>query len=153
MIQRSQASATINWLIGSVVFTRHAAVVKRTMVTLCPSRNGTSCGGKWHEGMISFTDGNRDRKVNGHDQILKRFFFPSDSGTITWRSFRNRQYLQMTRDGMTNYQNGNFVYCSQDQNPQLARQIVINQPGRTRQSRDTNGDGLVEDRYGRHLRC
>ncbi len=73
--------------------------------------------------------------------------------TLKWRAFRNRQYLQMTPSGFTNYQNGNFVYCSQDQDLRFARQIVLNMQGRVKKSYDRNNDGLVEDRYGRHLRC
>lgn len=153
MIQRNQATTAVNWLIGSILYTRNSALIQNTMVTLCPSTNGTSCGGNWQDGTIAFTDHNADRIINGNDTLLRRFVSPTRGGTIHWRSFRNRRYLQMTSTGMTNYQNGNFVYCSADRNPRFSRQVIINIPGRPRVAHDRDGDGLVEDRYGKPLRC
>ena len=153
MIERNRATTAVNWLIGSVAFTRNNALLQNTMVTLCPSINGTTCGGDWQDGSIAFTDLNADRQINGSDALLKRFVSPARNGSIRWRSFRNRRYLQMTSSGMTNHQNGNFVYCSEDRNPKFSRQIIINKPGRPRIAYDKNGDGLVEDRYGKPLRC
>ena len=153
MIERNRATTAINWLIGSIAFARNSALINNSMVTLCPSTTGTACGGEWQDGSIAFTDHNADRSINGNDTLLKRFISPAENGTIRWRAFRNRRYLQMTSSGMTNYQNGNFVYCSQDRDPRFSRQIIINKPGRPRVARDKDGDGLVEDRYGKPLRC
>lgn len=153
LLRRNEATSAINWLVGNVVFARHAAVTNGTMVTLCPSRDGKQCGGKWHEGTIAFTDIDADRKLDADDRLLRRFEFPLEDGTIKWRAFQNRQYLQMTSRGYTNYQNGNFVYCPGDGDIRYARQLVINIQGRARTSKDVNGDGYVEDRYGKHLRC
>jgi len=151
--ERSRATVTMNWLIGAIQFARYSAINQRILVTLCPSRTGDSCGGKWHQGVIAFTDHNKDHKINGGDQLLKRFYYPLKGGTVKWRSFRNRQYLQMTSEGLTNYQNGNFTYCATNQDPRFSRQIVLNVSGRFRASRDSNGDGRVEDRRGKPLRC
>lgn len=153
LVRSHEATTAINWMVGNVVFARHSAIVSNTLVTLCPSRDGTRCGGKWHEGTLVFTDMNGDREVDGDDKVLRRLDFPVDGATIKWRSFGNRQYLQMRRSGFTNYQNGNFVYCPADGDLRYARQLVINVQGRGRTSKDTDGDGLVEDRRGRHLRC
>jgi type IV fimbrial biogenesis protein FimT len=153
MIERNRATTVVNWLVGSIVFSRNSALLRHTMVTLCPSTDGATCGGAWQDGSIAFTDHNADRQINGRDILLKRFISPTQGGNIRWRSFRNRRYLQMTSSGMTNYQNGNFVYCSEDRNPRFSRQIVINIPGRPRVTHDRDSDGLIEDRYGRPLRC
>ena len=153
IVERNHTAISINWLISSVTYTRHAAITKRITVTLCPSDNGSTCSGKWHDGTIAFTDYNRDAQINGKDRLLHRFESPTNGSTITWRAFRNRQYLQMTHLGFTNFQNGNFVYCSQDRDPRYSRQLIINVQGRPRAARDRDGDGIVEDRYGRPLRC
>jgi type IV fimbrial biogenesis protein FimT len=153
MIKRSEATVAINWLVSAVVFTRHAAVTNAAVVTLCPSIDGQTCSGNWHDGAIAFTDPNRDRSIHGKDRLLRRFEFPVPGATIKWRAFQNRQYLQMLPTGYTNYQNGNFVYCPEDGDLRYARQLVINMQGRTRTSKDTDQDGYVEDRRGRHLRC
>lgn len=153
IIERGRATAYVNWLVGSVAFTRHSAISFRTMVTLCPSSDGINCGGPWHNGSIAFVDKNQNGKRDTTDSILQRSLPPSGSGTIRWRSFRNRQFLQMTAEGLTNYQNGNFVYCSESQDPKFSRQIIINMPGRTRLAHDLDNDGLIEDRRGNPLRC
>jgi type IV fimbrial biogenesis protein FimT len=153
MLKRSEATSAVNWLVTAVAFTRHAAITRRVTVTLCPSRDGTACGGHWHEGIIIFTDENRNRAIDRKDKLLQRARFPVDGARLSWRSFRNRQYLQMTSEGFTNYQNGNFVYCPGDKDPRFARQLVINMQGRARTSSDIDGDGIVEDRRGRDLTC
>lgn len=151
--RRSASTAAINWVVMAVNFTRHAAISYRTSVTLCPSVDGKTCGGRWHEGMIAFTDRDLDRRIDGKDRILRRFEYPLTEGTLTWRAFGNRQYLQMISSGYTNFQNGNFVYCPSDGDLRFARQLVINIQGRPRTSKDTNQDGIVEDRRGKRLRC
>ncbi len=151
---RSKATAGINWIIGAVNFTRHAAINHRIMITLCPSSDDEHiCKGKWHDGLIVFADHNADAKFNGKDYLIERIRGENLSGTLTWRAFRNRQYLQITPMGYTNYQNGNFVYCPQNRNQRYARQIVINIQGRARvvNTRDSEGFGI--DRKGKRLRC
>ena len=74
-------------------------------------------------------------------------------GTIRWRAFRNRQYLQMTSAGYTNYQNGNFTYCPPNGDVYQARQLIINMQGRVRKPADIDNDGIIEDARGRDIRC
>jgi len=151
---RSVATAGINWIIGAVSFTRHAAITQQITTTICPSPiDKTDCKGKWHDGVIVFADFNADAILNGKDFLIKRIHADNFSGTIKWRAFRNRQYLQMTQEGHTNYQNGNFVYCPENLDLHFARQIVINMQGRTRMINSQNDEGERIDRKGRLLRC
>jgi len=152
-IERNKAANGINWVIRAVNMTRMSAVVHGTMTTLCPTRDGHACGGAWHERVMIFTDLDDDRVLNNQDRLITYLDFPYEGSTLKWRAFRNRQFLQMMPTGFTNYQNGNFVYCSQNQDLRFARQIVLNMQGRVKKSYDRDNDGLVEDRYGRHLRC
>ena len=153
MIERNKAANAMNWIIRAVRFTRVSAVTYGVMTTLCPSADGERCGGKWHDGVLVFTDDNADRQINGDDRPLLRLVYPYSGSTIKWRSFRNRQYLQISSMGYTNFQNGNFVYCSENQDLRFSRQIVINMQGRVRKSYDRNDDGFIEDRYNKPLRC
>ncbi len=153
LIERNQATTNINWIIGAVNFTRHTAVVRRTTVTLCAPLAEDRCGGNWHDGLIVFTDRNKNAKIDATDMVVARIQPASGKGTIKWRAFRNRPYLQMTQLGYTNFQNGNFVYCPEGGDIRLARQIVINVQGRSRVVHTRNGEGLPIDRYGRVLRC
>ena len=151
---RSQATAMINWLVGTIHFTRHAAVNYGTTATLCPSANmSIGCGGEWHNGVIVFLDHNRDAKINGRDKILSSFTPSVKNGTLKWRSFKNKKYLQLTEFGYTNYQNGNFVYCTDSRDAQLARQLVINVQGRVRLVHKRNEEGVNVDRRNKPLKC
>ena len=153
---RSEATTRVNWIISAVNYTRHAAISFKTLATLCPIDQDAptlSCGGEWHEDLMVFSDKNRDGRFNGNDEVIQRIQALSNNGTIKWRSFRNRQYLQITSSGYTNYQNGNFTYCSPDQNPLLARQVVVNVQARARVTHYKAEDGSRLDRRGHPLRC
>jgi type IV fimbrial biogenesis protein FimT len=151
---RSKATSGVNWIIGAVNFTRHAAINLRITTTICPSSGKElKCGGEWHDGVILFTDHNSDAILNGKDFLVERIRRESFDGTLKWRAFRNRKYLQMTPSGYTNYQNGNFVYCPKNRDLHFARQIVINVQGRARVLHSRNDAGIMTDRRGRPLRC
>jgi len=151
---RSQATAMINWVVGTIHYTRHAAVSYRTTTTICPSTDvRLGCGGEWQDGVVVFLDHNRDAKINGKDKVLGRFKPSVANGTLKWRSFKNRKYLQLTEFGYTNFQNGNFVYCTDSRNNKLSRQLVINIQGRVRLVNRRNKDGVTVDRKNKPLRC
>jgi type IV fimbrial biogenesis protein FimT len=151
--ERNQAAHAMNWIIRAVRFTRQAAIIHGATTTLCPSLDGEHCGGKWHDGVLIFTDRNSNRKLDQGDHRLLRLPYPYQGSTIKWRSFGNRQFLQIRSTGYTNFQNGNFVYCNATREPRYSRQVVVNLQGRVRKSYDTNNDGIVEDRNGDPLRC
>lgn len=153
MVERNKAAMGINWIIRVINMTRATAIERGVLTTLCPTRDRKRCGGAWDDQIMIFTDADNNRQLDGKDVAVTYLHFPYDGSTLKWRAFRNRQYLQMTSAGFTNYQNGNFVYCSADQNLTYSRQIVLNMQGRVKRSYDRNNDGLVEDRYGKHLRC
>ncbi len=151
---RSQATAMINWLVGTIHYTRHAAVNYGITATLCPSSNASlGCSGEWLNGVIVFLDYNRDARINGKDRVLSSFTPSVINGTLKWRSFKNKKYLQLTEFGYTNYQNGNFVYCTDSKDAKLARQLVINVQGRVRLVNRRNKQGVNVDRRNKPLRC
>lgn len=152
--RRSQATAMINWVVGTIHYTRHAAINYGITATICPSiAPELGCGGEWHDGVIVFLDHNRDAKINGKDSILSLFKPSVQNGTLKWRSFKNKKYLQLTEHGYTNFQNGNFVYCSDSGDSQLSRQLVINIQGRVRLINRRNKDGVSLDRKNKPIRC
>ena len=154
LLHRSQATSSINWLVRSIHFARQNAILKNQNVTICPNRSSANrCEGKWQEGLIVFSDANQNATIDGRDLVLARFAPDQLKGSIIWRSFRNRQYLQFTPFGFTNSQNGNFTYCPDDDNLKYARQIVLNAQGRLRSIANKNDRGVRLDRKGKPLRC
>lgn len=151
--RNSEAISASNRIVTAVNFTRYAAISHAAVTTLCPSRNGKHCGGPWHGQLMVFIDRDGDAQPDGRDGIMHLIPPTPGDGTIKWRAFRNRQYLQMTGAGHTNFQNGNFVYCDASKDPRFSRQIVINIPGRARVVNKRNPDGHIVDRRGKLLRC
>jgi type IV fimbrial biogenesis protein FimT len=151
--ERREIDAVMHGLMGAIDMARSHAVAENVVVTFCRSNDGLNCQGKWSEGSIVFTDLNADRAVNGADRLLFRLEPMRPAGTLEFRSFQNRQFLQMNARGFTNYQNGNFTFCPAGKDPRLARQIIISMTGRTRFARDKDGDGVAEDSQGKPLYC
>lgn len=151
--QRKEIDGLMQELLFAIDMARSHAIAENVMVTFCRSNNGSKCQGKWHEGSILFTDYNADRIINGPDRLLYRLSAMKPAGSLTFNSFQNRQYLQMTSRGFANYQNGNFTYCPESKDPALARQIIVSLSGRTRFARDKDGDGVAEDSQGKPLAC
>ncbi len=153
MIDSSQSRASVNRLVTAVNFTRHSAVQYQTTATLCGLKQDGRCGASWATVLTVFLDRNINARFDGGDEVITRIQPLGTNNTVKWRSFRNRQYLQMTGMGHTRHQNGNFVVCLEDADPKAARQIVINVQGRVRVNHALNDEGYPIDRNGKVLKC
>jgi len=153
IVAAKKSDIVISQLQHAVELGKVTAITETGTVTLCKSENGAGCGGNWEDGVILFTDSNGDRKVNQEDKLVRYITFPEMEGTISWRAFQNRQYLQFTSQGFTRYQNGSFIFCPKNNKAELARQLVINRTARARITIDSDGDGIREDSTGEPIRC
>ncbi len=155
LVQQERSTAALNQLLGAVHLARSSAITRGAMVTLCPSANGQTCAGRnrWHEGAIVFSDEDRDGRRDPDDALLRALPGFPDSSRVYWRSFRNKSYLQINGRGMTNWQNGHFLYCPANGDPRLARQLILNAQARVRKAPDRDGDGIAEGANGDPLRC
>ena len=155
LLDHHRAGAAVNQMLGAIRFARHAAVAHRSPATLCPADGGDRCGRRntWHNGTLVFLDGNANGRFDGNDVLLRRMPSLRQGDRFYWRSFRNRSYLMIRPNGLTDWQNGNLLYCPASDDPRFARQIVINAQARVRHARDSDGDGIVEDARGRPVRC
>ncbi|TDJ38625.1 MAG: prepilin-type N-terminal cleavage/methylation domain-containing protein [Gammaproteobacteria bacterium] len=155
LVQQERSTAALNQLLGAVHLARSSAITRGAIVTLCPSANGQTCAGRnrWHEGAIVFSDEDRDGRRDPDDALLRALPGFPDSSRVYWRSFRNKSYLQINGRGMTNWQNGHFLYCPANGDPRLARQLILNAQARVRKAPDRDGDGIAEDANGDPLEC
>ena len=153
IIEQGRGDEAMRQLRGAIELTRTAAIGSGGLATLCPSADGLSCGGQWRDGMIVFADGDGDRIPDSPESILRVFRFAAPAGDIRWRSFGNRQYLQMTAMGFTRDQNGNFTWCPAGGDARLARRLIVNGAGRLREAADEDGDGVREAGNGAPLSC
>ena len=149
-----RADAAVTQMLGAVRFARQAAVESRSTVTLCPAA-ADRCGRRndWHRGALVFLDRDRDGRRDPSEEMLRRLPRLRDGERIYWRSFRNRTSLSMLPTGLTDWQNGSFLYCPPGGDARHARQLILNAQGRIRHARDSDGDGIREDANGRPLTC
>lgn len=149
-----QSEDLMRELLTAIELARASAVDHNLMVTFCPSPDGLRCqGSRWGDGGIIFLDADANRRLDGKDRLLLRLEPMSGAGTLKFRSFGNRQFLQMTPRGFTNYQNGNFTWCPPDGDARKARQIIVSLSGRSRMARDSDGDGIIENSQGKAVEC
>lgn len=153
LLARQQSQVEVERLNRAISIARHTAVNEGRMTTLCRSSDGFQCGGQWQQGYIVFTDHNGDRQINGTDRLVEVFPALSRGVSLRYRAFQNKQYLQMTPAGFTNYQNGNFTFCPDSKDPALAQQLIVNRAGRTYLARDLDGDGIREGANGKPISC
>jgi len=152
LIARNQATTVVNWLISSIHFARYSAASHRLTVTLC-ALEGNQCTKNWHRGLTLYVDNNQNGRLDSTEKLLANIKPVTEVGSIAWRSFGRKPYLQFTAMGHTNFQNGNITYCPKDQKILYRRQIVITVQGRPRQVHTRNLAGQPIDRQGRILRC
>jgi type IV fimbrial biogenesis protein FimT len=152
-IKRSN-SLTISYeLVGLVHYARMEALNRKEVVTLCGSSDGKRCTNDWSTSILIFTDINGDGTVDTEDTLLRTASSLKKGETLTWRSFRNKPYLQLQPNGMTYFQNGNFTYCPDDGDAQFALHWIINVAGNLRIAQDKNHNGILEKADGKDISC
>ncbi len=154
LIERVHSTSHVNDLIGIIRFARHAAIVERRWVTLCPAQ-GNSCTGSrsWHTGLMVFADANRDGSRQAEEPVLGYLAALDPGESLAWRAFRRRNYLQVRPEGYTNWHNGSFHYCPASRDPRFGKVLIVNVQGRTALSVDRDGDGIDEQANGTPLVC
>ncbi len=149
---KHQATVVVNWLISTIHFARYNAAKDNITVTLC-ALEGEYCTRNWHRGLNIFADSNQNGRLDNHEKLIASLKPTAAAGSILWRSFGNKPYLQFTSMGYTNFQNGNITYCPKDRSSRFRRQIVITVQGRPRLVHTRNLADQPIDRQGRILRC
>lgn len=152
-ISHKRSDIAASRLKQTIEFARITAITRNTLVTICRSTHGDECGGSWGQGVLVFSDHNGDREIDDTDEIVRYTRFHDYEGTVTWRAFQNRQYLQITPLGFTKYQNGNFTFCPPNGDAKFARQLIVNRSARTRFALDKDQDGVRENSRGQPLNC
>lgn len=156
LLDSNRSRNAVYALFHHLQFARASAINKNRVVTLCPSLDGKTCNKSrdWSgQTILVFIDDDGSGTLENKDMLLKSLDFSAHPGTLKWRSFGNKSYLQWFPHGMTHYQNGNFTYCPEDNNAQHASRITLNAVGRAYFASDQNDDGIVEGSDGENIQC
>ena len=130
----------VDQVFHAIHLARKESVVRRRVVTLCPSADGEQCGNDWSAGWIVFVNLDRDwpARREPEEPVIKRMSVaPENRIVANRRSFSLRSVnLRAT--------NGTLIFCDRAGRAR-PRALVVSYTGRPRVA--------YEDRRGRPYAC
>lgn len=132
---------------------RNIATDRRVTVTVCSSSNQTSCDGTaWKNGWIVWADMNGNGTLDSGEILSVRQAF-NDPTTMTGTTvYFDKSGASVTSTG-TAAADAEFKLCPKSARASYAHGIVVMASGVVRYSRDSNGDGIDEDKSGAAYTC
>jgi type IV fimbrial biogenesis protein FimT len=130
VVEKMRAEIVISRLYRAVQLTRSTAIKNNAVATICPSVDKQHCAETWRDGYLVFIDARADGQVDAEDKLIKYFPAVRGQGSLLWKSFPQRNYLQMTALGFTNNQNGTFYYTSASNMHKIS--LIVSKTGRLR---------------------
>ncbi len=151
LIELTERKTIRNDLLTGISFARTQAITRSTNVTLCPLDSTNRCSRDWNQPITIFADPGRKRTLSDPANILRILDAPGE-GVLHGRT-GIRKHFGFRPTGMARASIGHLLWCPDNGNEGNAFQIRINMGGRPIMARDTDGNGVAEDAYGRDLVC
>lgn len=129
---QNRQTTQITQLVTAINLARSEAISRHSIVTLCKSKDGTKCGGKWSDGWVVFVDKHGSGKIDLTTLILRIYPSLPSGSSLEWNGLRSNDYLQMEPSGGTHGQAGTFTYYPYDNDKYKMSKIIISQTGRIR---------------------
>lgn len=157
-IKRNNVQSLQSRIAAAVVTARSEAASRNGVTTLCPSANGTQCGGVWNDGWIVFLDnGEGDSGVaqnakREQDERVVLSFANVGNYTLTVQSEEGSAAVDafsFNSQGFSlNKTRALVTVCEPEADITYARGLIIERSGRTMTTRDLSGDdGIHESRF------
>jgi len=131
IMARQRQQVEINALFHAIHLARKESIMRRKVVSICPSNDGNACspGRDWSGGWLMFENSDRDSppQVDGDEAILQRHAVAED---VVIQANRQGFTLRATFLRATN---GTFVVCDRS-NRIPAKGLVVSYTGRPRVS-------------------
>jgi len=129
LMARQRQQVEINALFHAIHLARKESIMRRKVVSICPSNDGTACspGRDWSGGWLMFENSDRDSppRIDAGEAILQRHSVARD---IVIRANRRGFTLRATFLRATN---GTIVVCDR-RNRVPAKGLVVSYTGRPR---------------------
>jgi type IV fimbrial biogenesis protein FimT len=151
--QQTQSRTVIGKLARAISHARNIAITHNSYAVICASSDNVTCSSDWTKPLIIFIDKNRNGRVDNDERLLSHYKLLPEGAKLTWRGFGSNRYIRYRPTGLTDGSNGSITYCARGGKLKHARQIIIARGGRLRFARDSNNDGIREDRNGNALGC
>jgi type IV fimbrial biogenesis protein FimT len=121
---QQNSNSTIDQLVRDLHFARQQAIIRKTIITLCPTFNGESCIATpdWSSGYLIFVDPQGKRQYDNPSALLVNRTI--SRGILT----NSRDHIQFAATGFTRSHNSTFLYLLEN----VERRVIISLQGRIR---------------------
>jgi type IV fimbrial biogenesis protein FimT len=122
---QQHSHTVIDQLVHELQFARQQAILRKTLVTFCPTEDFQQCADNvaWKKGYLIFIDPAGKATTDANSEVLNITRLTS-TGLLT----NTRDYIQFTADGFTRSTNSTFTYTADNKE----YRIIINLQGRIR---------------------
>lgn len=151
LVETSARKSTLNELLTGLGLARTRAITDATNVTVCPLNAKNRCSKNWNQEVTIFKDFGRARQLSKQADIIR--IIPAPPGGTLYGRTGIRQHFGFRPTGFARASIGHLLWCPNTGDPHDAFQIRINMGGRPQLARDTDGNGIVEDAYGKDVIC
>lgn len=130
--QRANVLQVLHATTSSLAVARTVAITRGEPVTLCPSRDGSSCSGEldWSSGWIVFVDPGRRQQPASQERIIE--VVAAINGNLALHSSAGRPRIRYLPHGWASGSNASLNLCSKGNSAHLLASVIINNAGRTR---------------------
>ena len=139
MVAHHRLRTDVDALFHAIHHARKASIVRRRVMSICPTLDGATCGGRdaWSAGWMMYVDVNRNGRFDDEPVIRHARIQP----THRVMANRNQFSLRATQKRATN---GTVIFCDHKRRAR-SRALVISYTGRPRVA--------YEDPRGRPYQC
>lgn len=154
--QQQKSKHTALRLYSFLQYARQSALLQGRTLAICADNGQRYCHNDtlWENpNLLLFRDDNQNGLRDDNEEIIYTLDLSQNFGSIQWRSFGNKPYLQWQNNGMTFFQNGSFLYCPNHRKEQYAALIVVNVLGRLYFANNRDANGILTDSNGNTISC
>ena len=140
LLEATRIRTQVQQLMSDIVLTRSEAIKRNVQVVMCPSQtylNATpECAGTYAEGWLIFEDRDRDRRLDGGEEVIRKANRLPEGLTLTNRAAtRHASELIVFRPDGTSGRNRTLMICSRARPDIPSWSVVMNIIGRPRMAR------------------
>lgn len=149
IVDKHRITAQLNYMSSVLQYTRHHAIDKHLVATLCPSSDLQTCDtSNWNLPKILFADTNHNDMRDGNETLIHAT--PKMPKGVFMRGPKN--LIRFYEDGTIGTPATLFI-CPENAQQKLNRALFVSLQGRVRPSQDTNHDEVHEKGNGQALIC
>lgn len=146
IVTKNQIESQINELSSIVKYAKFSAIDAKSTAIICASNDLLNCETDWEQTKIVFIDTNNSGNRDPSEPLLM------STTSITKGYNGPASAIQFLASGVSTAQ-ATIQLCPTNDDPSLARGIIVSLNGKVELTIDANKDGVHEDAQGKTLSC